>query len=207
MYAEPHELGFDPSIRLLPGDAEEVQYEITILCGTEEHVYRTISLLANTNPDIIHGRGTRVWKAMKIENGAEVGEPIALKDSWVDDELEREGTTYENILSSSSSSKTQATLRKNLLTVLAHGEVLINGVVDQVQATLSLGIKAEPGPSSSKNAEFISIMERQHLLNVTYRQIHYRIAYKEVCGSHLHYASSLHRIFKALGDACIGELT
>ena len=190
-FSTPYHLGYDPSIRLLHENAEEAQYEVVISSATEERVYRTISLLSNTNIDSILGRGTRVWKSHRIENGVEIGEPVALKDSWVDASEGREGTTYANILASATDSKKLETLKKYLLTVVTHGDVFIGDVLDQTRLppTTSNSLREHKGPVTPGS--------------LIARQIHYRIVYEEVCESSLHSSSSLRHIFKALGDACI----
>lgn len=198
MVADHHELGFDPSVCLHHDDANGRQYEITVSSAAEQQVYRTLSLLSNTTPNAILGRGTRVWKAVRVENGTETGEPVALKDAWVDDDESREGTTYTNILASTTSSKTTETLKKYLLTVLSDGDVFVNGVLDCTRTILPQS--ADNPPHTDTNNEY------QCSVRPPSRHIHYRIVYEEVCGQSLHYVSSLHTVFKALGDACIGEL-
>lgn len=198
MLAEHHELGFDPSVCLLRDDANGHQYDITVSSAAEQTVYRTVSVLSDTTPDAIVGRGTRVWKAIRVENGTETGEPVALKDSWVDGGGGREGTTYTNILASTTGSKVTEILKKYLLTVLLDGDVFVNGVMDCTRIIL---------PQSADNSSHTDPdNENQRSVRPPSRQAHYRVVYEEVCEASLHYVASLHTVFKALGDACIGEL-
>lgn len=93
VYAEPQDVGFDPTMTLLKQEDGTARYDILVRSETgEEQLYRTLELLHNQGAEYLVGRGTRVWKAVKIENGEEVGEPVVLKDAWVDHHRKREGT-------------------------------------------------------------------------------------------------------------------
>ena len=66
LYAEPHELGWDPTIkRISPRDVKgpAVQYDIKV----GDVWYRTQRLLSNAGAEVLRGRGTRVWEARKLE--------------------------------------------------------------------------------------------------------------------------------------------
>ena len=92
MFAEPHALGFDPTMTLVCGPDGQRDYDITIRSQHgEDVVYRTSGVLFDAGSDHLVGRGTRVWKAARIDpSSCEVGlETVVLKDSWVDTPRER----------------------------------------------------------------------------------------------------------------------
>ena len=72
-----------------------------------------------------------MWSAIRIENGREVGEPIALKDAWVDDYRAREGTICSEILTSALSDIGRRNLQSVMPTVLLHGDVFVAGAQDE----------------------------------------------------------------------------
>ena len=76
----------------------QTQYDITVeeANGTQA-VYRTSELLSQSSEDATFGKATRVWKAVRLCDGIPIGEPVALKDAWTHEELNREGTSLEVI--------------------------------------------------------------------------------------------------------------
>ena len=184
MYAEPHALGFDPT--MVPSQAPDgsVQYDISVPSSSGEvHVYRTIGVLYDGGLGALCGRGTRVWKARRLDEAGEmVGDPVALKDSWVDQHREREGDVSSRIRQSSVSLEREDfdLLNEMLLTVLDHGDVLVSGRPD---CTRSL-------PTDNKSG-------------IRPLQVHYRIVYAEV-GTPLREERSLHAVYQALTDVCGG---
>ncbi|KAJ3555679.1 hypothetical protein NM688_g2445 [Phlebia brevispora] len=182
VYAERDDLGFDPSIRLLDTKCVPSQYEVKVNSAAgDEHIYHTLDMLSPGDADIV-GRGTRVWKAVRINDGKAVGDPVALKDSWVSNRHDREGDVRARISESAAGSGHQTDLERSLLTVLAHGDVSVDGVVDCTRPSTVTG-------------------EAEELCGRG--QVHYRIVYKEVCES-LRSTASLFKVFKALGDVCHG---
>ena len=182
MYAEPSALGFDPTMTSSQAPDGSVRYDISVPSPSGEvHVYRTTGVLYDGGFGALRGRGTRVWKARRLnEVGELVGAPVALKDSWVDWHREREGDISSRIRESSASLEREdfELLNEMLLTILDHGDVLISGRPD---CTRSL-----PPDKKSK---------------VDSLQVHYRIVYAEV-GTPLREETSLHVIYQALTDIC-----
>ncbi|KAF7790466.1 hypothetical protein EIP86_001421 [Pleurotus ostreatoroseus] len=90
-FARPDQLGWDPTMeRVEIGD--QAQYQITVHSSDGDTLnYRTLGVLSDSGASRLLSRGTRVWKAVRIVNGEETGEPVALKDVWVDSDREREG--------------------------------------------------------------------------------------------------------------------
>ncbi|THH07427.1 hypothetical protein EW146_g9326 [Bondarzewia mesenterica] len=84
MYADEVQVGWDPAIAAHEVGGK-IYYDYTVQsAGGIETVYRTKKILSDIGADALHGRGTRVWEAVKLEGGKEVGESAALKDVWID---------------------------------------------------------------------------------------------------------------------------
>ena len=185
MFAAPDALGFDPTMTSLQASDGSIQYDICVPSSSgEAQVYRTIGVLYDGGLGPLCGRGTRVWKARRLdEAGKMVGDPVALKDSWVDQHREREGAISSRIRESSASLESEdfELLSETLLTVLDHGDILVSGHLD---CTRPIAIH-----NKSKAARPV--------------QVHYRIVHAEV-GMPLHEETSLHVIYQALTDICGG---
>jgi hypothetical protein len=152
MYADPAQLGWDPTIvrRLCPV-THKVQYDITVHPdGAQPITYRTKQVLSDIGAEALRGRGTRVWKAVKLLQDIgdmEVTEdvhPVVIKDSWVDNDRKREGQILEEIRASAENGSVERDfLDQHLLTVLSYGDVLVEGQADTTDALHRRG-KAVP---------------------------------------------------------------
>ena len=195
MYAEDHELGFDPTMKVVKASDGTSQYEITVRDEAgDERLYRTIKVLSASGGRYLIGRGTRVWKAVEIVDGVEVGDPVALKDCWVDSHREREGTITARIRASPMNDEDKEQLHKVLITVLTHGDVFVDDACDRTRVN----------PRSRKDDD-LQARNREgaaHSKPDRY-QIHYRIVYLEV-GVPLSEFTLLSDVYKTLGDACVG---
>lgn len=91
IYAEPQELGWDSTMTLLQ---DRINYDIRVdgFDGTRR-TYRTLQLLSGAGPGDVRRGGTRIWKAVLLENGDPSGTPVVLKDAWVDADRTAEGFT------------------------------------------------------------------------------------------------------------------
>ena len=110
------------------------QYDITV--RTEDgssQVYRTLASLYDGGGTELLGRGTRVWKAVKLEEGVESGDPVALKDSWVDEHLKREGFLNQQIRSSAATLEDRKAVEDTLVEVVAYGDVYISDAQDRTR--------------------------------------------------------------------------
>ncbi|OSX58053.1 hypothetical protein POSPLADRAFT_1061146 [Postia placenta MAD-698-R-SB12] len=138
MYANEAEVGWDPTIAYVLQDGEFVPGEdgapqLEILVQDESRKpdvwYRTHRVLADHGAHGGPGRGTRVWEAYELtgQHGEKRGNPVALKDSWIDHNRPKEGQTMEDIHTSvkQSNPKDYKRLQKSLLTVLRHGAVSV----------------------------------------------------------------------------------
>lgn len=186
IFAKPHELGYDPTMMKIRDDDGDIQYEIMVRSESgEEHRYRTVEVLSAPGEAYLIGRGTQVWKAMRVEDGQETGESIALKDAWVDDHREREGIIESRIRSDASSSDQGAILENRLVHVVCHGDVFVESVQD---CTRLISPGDSPGVGSGPSSK---------------HQVHYRIVYREI-GTSLYEETSLAKVFRALGDVADG---
>lgn len=101
-FANEHEVGWDTTVKLLAvPDAtpiQELMYDITVRAASGSVVFRTKRLISDIGARSIRGRGTRVWEAIKVADGAASGEhSVALKDSWVDADRMREADILEKL--------------------------------------------------------------------------------------------------------------
>ncbi|KAJ3552849.1 hypothetical protein NM688_g3933 [Phlebia brevispora] len=195
MFADRPRLGYDPTMTLIDQDNGLTNYHITVrtLSG-EEQVYRTIQLLSEPATEYLIGRGTRVWKAVKVQDGQETGPPVALKDAWVDSHREREGTIDARIRSSAMTDSQKKGVAKGLLTVLCHGDVVIAGTYDR-----TVSVKEHLSVTAHTPLDDYRDPSANHL-------VHYRIVYKEV-GTSLDGVTSLAAVYKALKEVACNLLT
>ena len=192
-------LGFDPTItRLLEVDGRE-QYDILLPCKNGAvQVFRTLDVLYDGSDQIL-GRGTRVWKAQRVVSDELVGEPVALKDSWVDDYREREGSIDARIRQAAFSLKKEDRdrLERCLLTVIGYGDVTIG---DHPDRTLPV-----PADRLVRKTSCSTLHRETSCIPVAPSTLltHHRIAYREI-GKPLRTETSLGDVFKAIVDVCGG---
>ncbi|CAE6532644.1 unnamed protein product [Rhizoctonia solani] len=96
------DLGYDLDVvEVAPPHDEnsEPSYDITIRNPDteQENVYRTIGIISDVGADSAIGRGTRVWKVQRLENGLPVGPIYALKDVWVNEDRDPEHAIVKEI--------------------------------------------------------------------------------------------------------------
>ena len=167
-----------------------LQYDITVRsAGGDEEVYRTQESLFHPPITTILARDTRVWKAVRLDHGVEVGEPVVLKQAWVEDRRPREGTTMANIRARAHGDPVKEHLNSVLLTVLIHGDVAVEGMPDRTRRL--------PGDDRPKQPGVF------RLVDPPFQRVHYRIVFKEFCKS-LAEETSLLVITKAIADTSNG---
>lgn len=205
MYAEPCDLGWDPTITPC-GDG--LRYNITVHStdGTTKN-YRTLKLISDSGARFIRGRGTRVWKATLVQDGEECGEPVILKDVWVDPDRRREGAILEDIRSVDRASF-QDHVDLPFLTVICHGDVFLDTARTISDSTHALEhhnlaiIDAPLAPRSQSGTQSSSAVP-QSLPRTASRKIHYRIILKEVC-TPIDDERSVSSIFNMLAETANG---
>ncbi|THG93529.1 hypothetical protein EW026_g7729, partial [Hermanssonia centrifuga] len=160
-----------------------------------EELYRTINLLSDIGSADLIGRGTRVWKAVKVVNGEEFGEPVALKDSWVDYNRQREGAIHDRIRESIIAIGQAELFTQYFLTVECYGDVLVLDEQDRTRLPQDHSVSSSPELAATSLSVHTS----------EYHQVHHRIVFKEV-GLPLSKVTSLLEVFNALGDVVDGKL-
>lgn len=131
MYAEPEDLGWDPTMTLVHGPGGKPQYNIQAISSKTATpvVYRTVRLISNVGTCLLRGRGTRVWEVRMLDaNNEPTGPPRALKDSWPDADRPREAGVLAQVLQDMGPE--EPSVRDFFLTVEAAGDVSISGTVD-----------------------------------------------------------------------------
>ncbi|CCL99699.1 uncharacterized protein FIBRA_01720 [Fibroporia radiculosa] len=147
--ADPQEAGWDPTMKpvmgrngkpLLGGDCKP-RFDITVHAKDgSEAIFRTTRLISFIGTASMQGRGTRVWEAKRLKDGRESGEPLVLKDCWVDADRLREGTTIRMIREADISEEGRKVLDDHILTVVCHGDVQTkSGIVDHTRDLLTRG--------------------------------------------------------------------
>ncbi|KAI0924108.1 hypothetical protein AcV5_010537 [Taiwanofungus camphoratus] len=231
MYAASHEVGWDPTIcpvtdsegKVLLDSDDKRRFDITVRSADGTNVvYRTIKILADFGADAPQGRGTRVWEAKKLENGEECGEPVALKDSWIDSDRTREGILYGELRDSDTSTDFQEAMKTFIMTVICDGDVYINGEIDDTRTLMTRGQRIPRDcsrftvqltrPPAAQISHSSRLATGYHHSPEEYRgrhsapprvyhpKAHYRIVFKEVCKP-ISTVTSLATVFKLLSQA------
>lgn len=249
MYAEPHEVGWDPTIKhatddkgvILCDDSGRPRLDISVMSEDGEIFdYRTTKLISDIGANALRGRGTRVWEVKKLEKGRECGDPMVLKDSWIDEDRRQEGHTLKSLktlrevdknLKPEAREFVQNALNEVFLTMICHGNVLINGKPDHTRRLMTRG-KGIPLNCKrfllqpARNTGVLTVATRRSkapqtglgdhrtieehkgplVKNLTYHpKLHYRIVFKEVCQP-LYALRSLADVLELLAQATLGEL-
>ena len=167
MFAEAHELGYDPTMRPA-GDPSRWRnsWDITVHDGSHLDtsqpvdvsklrtvVFRTGEVESNIGAEAMRSRGTRVWRVRKIKSGGGLDDKggglddkvMVLKDYWVDHDRLREATIRQRILDDAENDEEKATLEKHLLTPLYSGDVIIAGQRDNTHSLLRRGAEVPVG--------------------------------------------------------------
>ncbi|KAI6140067.1 hypothetical protein EDD17DRAFT_1499893 [Pisolithus thermaeus] len=141
-FAEDHELGWDPTIQRV-GVGGKIQYNIAVRTDEEKDlVYQTTRVISDYSADALSGRGTRVFEARLIcLNGTSVkdAKPVVLKDSWREGDRDREDIILNQIFADLQNHKgpeQEEEARKYFLTVLAAGNVMVDGNIDNTDRLL-----------------------------------------------------------------------
>ncbi|KAF8909743.1 hypothetical protein CPB84DRAFT_1765356 [Gymnopilus junonius] len=193
-FADPTDLGYDPTVRLYKNIPEsEFQYDIEFGGST----YRTLEILSSFQADTIRGRATRVFKARKVVNGKvnENGPFYVIKDIWMDDNRESEGKILENVLRT-----VPKEFHPHFLNVIGHGNVGVNGVDDNTFLVHLRGLDVKASRTGYlKTSDDDSIAHDVHVSRglppeadlpdrypqaqsfTYYHKNHYRIIFDEFC--------------------------
>ncbi|KAJ3557295.1 hypothetical protein NM688_g1549 [Phlebia brevispora] len=194
-FASDYRLGWDPTMVPLIVDGH-TQYDITVRSADGAlALYRTIELLSDSGVRRVLSRGTRVWKATRVVDGETTGEPVALKDTWVDNDRQREGDIHSQVLQSNFLARDQDS-RKYFIETETHGDVFIRGVRDRTRTFFNVTSTRQTSSASHSHQASLAT-------STTPFQVHYRIVYGEV-GEPLGDATSLSAVYSALLDVLNG---
>ncbi|KAF8576249.1 hypothetical protein K439DRAFT_1664701 [Ramaria rubella] len=218
-YAKEVDLGWDPTIKRVYVAGVE-QYDITVHDVAGQAIFRTTKVLSDFGADGLRGRGTRVFEACRLNDGVPDGTSVAIKDVWVDDDRPKEGQVrqdIENEVANNDGDKARA--HKYFLTVLHHGNVMIDGQVDNTRTLILRGdappsisqfrLNLQEGPLVYREPSIgatplgPSMARAQHTDLAYSHKDHYRIVFKEV-GQPVHNMTRLDDTFQALVDATNG---
>lgn len=160
MFAEAHELGYDPTIRPAKGLSRSTnQWDITVHYGDNVDtsqpvdvskfrmvVLRTEKLESSIGAEAMRSRGTRVWQARIIRPDGKLDDKVSvIKDYWVDHDRLREAMIRQRILDDAETEEEKATLEKHLLTPVCSGDVIIDGQRDNTCSLLRRGAEVPVG--------------------------------------------------------------
>ncbi|KAF7799143.1 hypothetical protein EIP86_010374 [Pleurotus ostreatoroseus] len=123
LYAKPHQLGWDTSMILLQ-DGENFDISVRSEDGVTR-TYRTQAMLSAINARNRLEKGTKVWRAVRVEDGEEIGPPVALKDYWVYPNYAREGNVIQRLRQDASKSGDDDLVTRELVDVYWHGDVFV----------------------------------------------------------------------------------
>lgn len=213
LFAEPYQLGWDPSVNAVETLESGLQYDYSMRNPDDsESTFRTVELLSSNSRTAVFGGGTRVWKVLQVIDAAPAGEPMVLKDVWNHAELEREGSALEKIRQSDHSSEFQKSMSANFLTVVCHGDVAIHSREGHSYCDRSLDhvenaeayLQGKPLPDSIDIPPAPPTVPFSEDTPLSGRRVHYRIVFKEICQP-LTLSTPLNVAFPVLAQVCGGE--
>ncbi|KAI5993493.1 hypothetical protein EDD15DRAFT_2367230 [Pisolithus albus] len=194
-FANERQLGWDPTVQRVCVEGKP-QYNITV-CTDEgkETVYQTTKMISDFSAHAMQGRGTRVFQArLTLQNGQPVHNAEPLKYA----------------------TKKVSEARKYFLTVLAAGDVIVDGKKDKTTSLLrdadelppDFGLHRLPtddlpewkptrtGEWLTPNVSCVPLSVKKSQIH---HRIHYRVVFKEVCEP-IHDLKRLDTVFKVLMD-------
>lgn len=208
-YASAEAIGLDPTIvRSCDGQSYDI---ILGSQNSDPRTYRTCGLLFFTGKELLstgeellttsielHGRMTRVWKAVRVKDGREVGEPVVLKDTWVNAPGPFEGDVLADLVADLPEDE-RLKIRGHLPSVECHGNVYPyndrttadSGCIFAVSDDLS----EQWSDTRGQPLWYRAITQKKDL-------VHYRIVFKDVCKP-LDKETSLAAVFRALSQIAL----
>ena len=129
MYADPTQLGWDPTMERVSTRHHVGQVDYII--KFRDVRYRTVRLISDIGAEAIRGRGTRVWEVRQLnKNDEEDPTPLVLKDSWVDADREREGHILATIRETAQGLSNVYDFDKYFMKAKDYGDVYIEDKLD-----------------------------------------------------------------------------
>ena len=160
------------------------------------NVYRTLDIISVAGARTLHGRGTRVWKAVLLQEGEASAEHVVLKDAWIDTRQEAEGVKIDMIHKAERNTEFNDFVDSVFLSVKHYGNVFLGDKLDRTRDFVETAARRPPSGSLDKAANTTS---DTHLS----QKVHYRIVFGEVCYP-VYKERSLGRMFTVLGHVAIG---
>lgn len=199
-YAEDHEIGWDPTIK---ANADS-SYDISMHLDDGTRVYRALELLSDAE-ESLGGKGTRVWKAVLVEDGVEHGDHVVLKDCWVDNPRLSEGTITRTVRDATCpQDENNDDGRNPFLTVQCHGDVFLEHERATLDCTRSFVTKGDLLQDAGSRTGQTSSDRRNTQSRSPKCRVHYRIVFKELCVP-ISEETSPAVVFKALADVANGK--
>ncbi|KII84431.1 hypothetical protein PLICRDRAFT_365367 [Plicaturopsis crispa FD-325 SS-3] len=219
-FATKPELGWDPTIRVVP-NTNPTRYDIDVHTDGEDKpvTYRNAQIIWDYGAESLHCRATRVFKTTDPATGA----PVAVKDVWRDYDRPSEGANVDMIMGEIDRRGGRfADFKKYFMQVERHGDVRINGQVDD---THQLIMRDTPVPP---NHSWLPLIKPSKLVDVAHgdrpmldglettdrtraqnqqlevrRRVHYRIVFAHV-GTPIYQLPSLKDRCRVLIDSLKG---
>ncbi|KAI0088535.1 hypothetical protein BDY19DRAFT_906557 [Irpex rosettiformis] len=233
VYAKPHELGIDTNMTIVKGEGDDstlvydiVLHHVQVERGRKEVdpiIVRTVRLINDDGVKYPLGQGTRVWRVNRLVHGkVDKSAPgRVLKESWVDEDREREGAILEQIRNQPeviADDDLKPAFEGLFLTPVASGDVLIEGHPDSTRGLItrgaeipttavifSLKVSASHQPSHAVHGTGSripivpsSVRFRQRFIGNINKQ-HYRVLFAEECKP-LSKETSLRNVFHGLAE-------
>lgn len=77
LYAKPYQIGWDPSMSVVPDGSDSPQYDVTVeSVEGATTVFRTVELLSGERSKSVLDKSTRVWKAVRLQDGVPSGSTL-----------------------------------------------------------------------------------------------------------------------------------
>ena len=222
-FADEAELGFDLGMKPVPDNPG--QFDITVHPSDAEEsprTFRTVELLSSFGAEPLRGRGTRVFKAIELDESENPkGQHVVLKDIWIDSDRMREGNILTELYEAAEENDKPLVL-KYFLTAIFHGDVrTISDSPDDTAKCIMRGLNIDPDrgqqfvlqhtpvlPPNEKGSG--SAVLREACQVPVYRpriiyapKTHYRIVFAEICKP-IDDISSLSDVMSLLSEAARG---
>ena len=216
LFSSPTDLGWDSTVQIsrIPSDTVQYEYTVSDADGTQT-VYRTLDLIAESGKS--NPKGLRVWRAVEVRDGIPHGEVVVLKDVWRLLDIPQEGSNMRAIAEpqpdSDMSDAEKEALRRGVLTVLHHGDVMIRSPSRGCSTTLTecrpdplvLHLETYSHSLSEQLGDFGSSEDLSRSGERSGRRVHYRAVVKELCTSLYDVRRDHEKVYRALAEVCEGE--
>ncbi|KII84291.1 hypothetical protein PLICRDRAFT_359821 [Plicaturopsis crispa FD-325 SS-3] len=202
VFASPAELGWDPSIRVVPNSKPPV-YEIDVYAEGEDKpvTYHSATIIWDYGAEDTLSRATRVFEATDPATGRR----IAIKDIWRDDNSETEGAVAEMVFRKlDERGGNFVEYKQFFMGVLRHGDVRVHGETDHTLDLIMRGRNLPPSPGHlilRRHGIYTRVGHNQEAEAYTRHRIHYRIVFADV-GTPIHKLP----LFKERCQTIIGSL-